>query len=169
MEQIGACGHAELTRLTVLKRWFERPERLAAFAIWVATRAVSRKGKARGPAGKLFREARSLLADVDLHAPSVDRGAAEQLYDRLRAFQNEYQRQRWGPVRIIRNWDLLLVEQALEIHLWHQDSPAYGYKLAANYCEHFDSRYGPGLSGPSRARIREIVAFMLDIEASETR
>jgi len=28
----------------------------------------------------------------------------------------------------------------LIIYLWHLDSPALGYKLAADYCQHYDSR-----------------------------
>jgi hypothetical protein len=59
-------GCANLTRLVVLKKWFERPERLAVFAIWTATRATSRKGKTAGPAAELFREARTLLAGLHL-------------------------------------------------------------------------------------------------------
>ena len=42
VEEIDENGNASLTRLTVLKKWLERPERLSAFAIWVAARAVSR-------------------------------------------------------------------------------------------------------------------------------
>ena len=38
--QIAAHGNAEVLRLTVLKKWFERPGRLPAFALWVASRAV---------------------------------------------------------------------------------------------------------------------------------
>jgi hypothetical protein len=45
VEEIDEKGNASLTRLTVLKKWLERPERLSVFAIWVAARAVSRKGK----------------------------------------------------------------------------------------------------------------------------
>jgi hypothetical protein len=45
VEEIDEHGNASLTRLTVLKKWLERPERLSAFAIWVAARATSRKGK----------------------------------------------------------------------------------------------------------------------------
>ena len=45
VEEIDENGNASLTRLTVLKKWLERPERLSAFAIWVAARAVSAKAK----------------------------------------------------------------------------------------------------------------------------
>jgi hypothetical protein len=53
------------------------------------------------------------------------------------------------------------------IYLWHTDSPPLGYKLAADYCQHYDPRYGNGLSGPSRIKILEIVRFMFTIEALE--
>lgn len=167
VDEIDERGHANLTRLTVLKKWFDRPERLSAFAIWVATRAASREDRTGSAAAELFREARTVLAGVDQLYPELDRQAAEVLHDRLREFQNEYRRQQWGRVRMIRNWSLMLVEQGLAIHLWYADCPALGYKLAADYCQHYDPHYGTDLNGPSRAKIEEIVRFMLAIEVSE--
>ncbi len=167
VEEIDENGNASLTRLTVLKNWLARPERLSAFAIWVAARAVSRKAKTIGSAAELFRAARTLLAGLDKIRPELDRSATQALHDGLRDFQNEYQNQRWGPVRIVHNWNLMLVEQALAIYLWHLDSSAHGYKLAADYCQHYDSRYGNGLNGPSRTKIAEIVRFMFIIEVLE--
>ncbi len=166
---IDAHGQARLTRLTVLKKWFERTERLGAFAIWVATRAVSFKGKVPALAAELFAEARKLLRGMDHSSTGPNRQAAQKLHDRLRGFQNEYRNVRWGPLRSIRNWDLFVVEEALDILLWHSNSPTHGYTLAADYCQHYDSRYGNGLSGPSRARLAAMVRFMVAFEASEVR
>ncbi len=166
-DDIAENGNANLTRLGVLKKWFERPERLSAFAVWIATRATSRKGKAGGKAAELFRAAKRLLAGADLCRPKLNRQAAEMLHDCLRDFQNEYQNQQWGPVRIVHNWNLMLVEHALAIYLRHADYPPDGYKLAADYCQNYDSRYGNGLNGPSRTKIKEIVRFMFTIEAVE--
>lgn len=42
VEDIDAAGSANLTRLTVLKKWFDRPERKTAFAMWGAHRATGR-------------------------------------------------------------------------------------------------------------------------------
>jgi hypothetical protein len=167
IEEIETDGHANLTRLTVLKKWFERPGRLAAFAVWVAARAKSKKGKTVGAAGDLFKEARVLLQGVNSHVPELDREAAQRLYDRLREFQNEYRKQGRHSVRRIQNWNLLLVEKSLAIYLWNGDSPVHGYELAVDYCRHFDSRYGSGLNGPSRTKIMEIVQFMFTFEALE--
>jgi hypothetical protein len=167
IDDIDAHGQANLTRLTVLKKWFARPKRLSAFAIWVAARAVSRKGKTSGTAATLFLEARTLLSGLDEITPKLNRQAAQRLYDRLRDFQNECKSQQWGPVRIVRNWNLLLVEEALSVYLWHGQSPSHGYKLTADYCRHYDPRYGESLNGPSRTKIAEIVRFMFTVEALE--
>lgn len=103
-------------------------------------------------AAELFREARWLLVRLDRIHPNPDRQAAQALHGRLQAFQNEYPNQKWGPVRIVHNWNLMLIEQGLAIWLWHRDDPARGYKLTADYCQHYDSRYGNGLNGSSRRR-----------------
>ena len=163
-DDIAERGNANLTRLTVLKKWFGHPGRLPPFAIWVASQAISGKGKTGVEATELFRQARALLARVNPYAPRVNRTSAKALHDRLQAFQNEYKNQQWGPVRIIHNWDLLLVEQALAICLWYSDSPTHGYKLAADYCQHYDSRHGNGLNGPSRTKIEEMARFVNKLE-----
>jgi hypothetical protein len=54
---IAERGNANLTRLTVLKKWFGHLGRLPPFAIWVASRA--------------------LLARVNPYAPKVDRKSAK--------------------------------------------------------------------------------------------
>lgn len=122
IDDIDAEGNAGLTRLTVLKKWFEAPgrknnNRLRAFAVWAARRALSRKGKTAGAAGELFSESRPLLGGLGQVRPTLQAKAAADLHQRLRDFQNEFKSQQWGAVRIINNWNLLLVEQALAIWL----------------------------------------------------
>jgi hypothetical protein len=164
--QIHRAGNADLMRLTVLKRWFERPGRLAAFALWIASRGASRGGGASGRARDLFREANALLSGQRAGS-ELSPAALADLHRRLRAFQNTYRRLKWGPVRIVEESDRLLVEEGLAVYLWHPDSPSLGYKLAAAYCEHYDARYGNGLNGPSCDRLAEIVDFIRCREAQE--
>jgi len=166
-DEIAERGYANVMRLTVLKKWFKQPERLVAFAWWVAARATALKGKTSGEAGRLFAESRALLNGLDRLRPKPDRQAAAQLHDRLHGFQNEYDRQQWGPVRIIKNWNLFLIEEALAIYLANGDSPADGYRLTTHYCRHYDTRYGDSLTGPSKAKLQELVRFMNTIEALE--
>lgn len=166
-DQIEKRGSVNLTRLTVLKKWCDQPYRLPSFAIFVANRASARKGKSSGETAEFFREARVLLAGAVCYRPEVPRASAAELHDRLRVFQDEYRRQKWGTVRVIKNKNLLLVEQGLDIYLWRSDSPPAGYRLGASYCEHYDSRCGNCLNGPSYTKIHEIARFMFNVEALE--
>jgi hypothetical protein len=166
-DEIRELGPARSTRLTVIKRWFRRKHRLPALAILVASRAANRKTKATREPADLFLRARTLFGSHPPLRPVVPRRAAQRLYEDLRAFQSEHKRTAWGMVRVLRNRDLLLVEEGLGVFLRRTASPADGYRLVAAFCEHYDSRYGNGLNGPSRAHIREIVQFMRSIEERE--
>ena len=165
--EIERCGSANQTRLTVLKKWFEVSSRLSSFAIFIADQASRQKAKTTKEAAELFRETRNLLADVDVFAPKIPRAAATKLHAALRAFQNEHRDVAWGPVRIIHDHNFFLVECGLHIYLGHGDTPTGGYRLAVNYCEHYDPRYGNCLNGPSRRRIAEIGDFIHGVENRE--
>jgi hypothetical protein len=167
IEDIDTQGQANLTRLTVLKKWFERPERLQAFAIWMAQRAVAEENAADDVEGALFELARRLLADADPFRPDLNREAVQSLYRRLRAFQSEIKPGPWGGVRLIKNWKLLLIEEGLGICLGNGASPSSGYKLAVDYCRNYDPHYGTSLNGPSRAKVDAIAQFMLAMESME--
>ena len=152
----------------MLNKWFEQDsKRLPSFSIFIAGRASTCKGKTVGEAAELFHEARQLLKSADKFDPKISLAAAETLYRQLKNFQNEYQKQQWGPVRIIKNRNLFLVEEGLRIFLGGADDPSNGYRLAANYCENYDPKYGNGLNGPSLTKINEIVRFMFNVERRE--
>jgi hypothetical protein len=72
-----------------------------------------------------------------------------------------------GVVRIIRDHNLFLIECGLHIYLGHGDVPTEGYRLATNYYENYDPRYGTSLNGPSRRRLEEIIDFIDHVEARE--
>ncbi|MBK9028552.1 MAG: hypothetical protein IPN98_12230 [Propionivibrio sp.] len=167
-DDIQESGSTSLTRLTVLKKWFEQDsKRLRSFSIFIASRASTRKGKTTGEAAELFHEARLLLKSADIIDPKISSEAAETMYRQLKDFQSEYQKQQWGPVRIIKNRNLFLVEEGLRIYLGNADGPSDGYRLAANYCENYDPKYGNGLNGPSLTKLNEIVRFMFNVEGRE--
>ena len=162
--------NVSLTRLTVLKKWFERPGRLPVFGLWIARQAAGRKGKTQDGADALLDDARALLgsaATKDSVLQQIDREAARSLYDRARDFQNEFQKQQWGSVRIIHCWPLLLVEEGLALHAGLHRHPSDGYKLAADWAQHYDVRHGNGLNGPSRGKLQKLLRFMLSVEALE--
>lgn len=140
---------------------------MVPFALWIASRASARKGKTKGEAAELFRETRELLADIERHSPQLDYASAELLHSRLVEFQDEYRKDRWGRVRIVKNWQLLLIEKGLAIALDRHATPSAAYKLAADYCQNYDPKYGNTLNGPSSTKILEIVRFMFTHEALE--
>ena len=127
--EIEQRGSANLTRLTVLKKWFGVQSHLSSFAIFISHQASRRKKKTAKEAGELIRKARALLADVDVFAPKIARAAATSLYASLQAFQNEQRNVPWGAVRIIRDHNLFLIECGLGIYLRHGDVPSEGYRL----------------------------------------
>jgi hypothetical protein len=168
VKDIETSGHASQTRLTVLKKWFERPGRLSIFGLWIARQAASHKDK--GEAGALLNETRTLLgtaATRESFLQKIDRKAAKNLLNRARDFHDEFQNQQWGPVRIIHCWPLLLVEEGLALHLGEAKSPSDGYKLAADWAHNFDARYGDSLNGPSLGKLQELVQFIVNVEALE--
>jgi hypothetical protein len=170
IDDIDTRGNVPLTRLTVMKKWFGHPGRMPAFGLWVARRAAARKGKTQGEAGALLNEARSLLGTAAARESlfqQIDRKAAESLHDRARAFHSDFENQKWGPVRIIHCWQILLVEEGLALHLGLGKLPTQGYKLAADWAGNYDPRFGNGLNGPSRGKLEELVRFMFTVEAVE--
>jgi hypothetical protein len=167
---LDAMGNVPLTRLTVLKKWFEHPGRLPRFGLWVARRAAGRKGKTAGQHGALLDETRALLGPASTREgffAQPDRRAAANLHALIEGSQSEFRNLKWGSVRLIPCWPLLLVEQGLAIYLWHADSPSHGYKLAADWAQHYDPEFGNGLNGPSRGKLQELVRFLLTVEAIE--
>jgi len=167
---IDTKGNASLTRLTVLKKWFEHPGRLSAFGLWIARRAADRKVKTKADAAALLNETRVLLGTAATRESlfqKIDRASAKSLHDRARAVHHEYQNQQWGPVRVIHCWPLLLVEEGLALHTGLHIHPSDGYKLAANWTQNYDPHFGNGLNGPSRGKLDELVRFLFTVEAAE--
>ena len=167
LQDIEQFGSQESSRLTVLKKWFQVPSRLKSFAIFIAKRASSRSGKAKFGEKELFKLSRELLKRTDVGSPSIDKRKARALCRKLCAFQRDHKRTRWAVVRIIKNWNLFLVEQGLQIYLDSANDPAAGYKLASDYCRHYDPRYGSTLNSGSTQKLKEIISFMFAVEARE--
>jgi hypothetical protein len=172
--EITDTGSANLTRLTVLKKWFDGPsgpDRIRAFGAWIARRAIGSGLKsAEDGAAPLLHEARTMLRGRDRFRPRLS--AAEQekfwaFYIRLRDFQNTYRRVYSNQMRQITNWDLFLVEEGIRL-LMRSAHPAEAYDLAAAYCRHYDPHTFHALNGPSVAKILAIVRFMRGIEQFES-
>lgn len=158
-------GPQNVTRLTVLKSWFSDSDRLASFAVFIAKRASGRKGKSKGDAATLFIDTRNLLKNAKDVRPRISADKAKDLYQKLSNYQKEYKKLKWSSVRIIKNQNLYLIEEGLRIFLWDHSNPYAGYRLAADYCEHYDPTNFNSLDEKSIYKIEEIVRFMFAYEA----
>ncbi len=77
----------------------------------------------------------------------------------VRAIQNTYRHQAWGPVRIIHSTEVLLIEYALSCLRQPTASADWGYHLARQYAERYDPRYGTGLIPESAPLVEDIADF----------
>ena len=83
----------------------------------------------------------------------------DDVHSEIQGVQNQYEHQRWGPVRITKSRELLVVETALECVLRPWGSSMLGYHLARQYAERYDSRYGTGLIPKSAPMVEDIAEF----------
>ena len=167
LHAIDETGSQELIRLTILKRWFQHSSRLKSFAVFIAKRAISRSGKAKGKEAELFALSKALLRTINEYEPNIDNNKAKSLLNNLCKYQNDEKRQKWSNVRIIQNKNLYLIEEGIRIYLFDSENISAGYRLAVSYCENYDAKYGNTLNSGSTYKINEIVRFMFNMEAFE--
>jgi len=74
-------------------------------------------------------------------------------------FQDRYEHQVWGSVRIIYSTEVSLIEYALSCLLQPTASADWGYHLARQYAERYNSRYGTGLIPESAPPVEDIADF----------
>jgi hypothetical protein len=77
----------------------------------------------------------------------------------VRAIQDRYEQQAWGPVRMIQSTEVLMIEYALSSLLQPTASADWGYRLARQYAERYNSRYGTGLIPESAPMVEDIANF----------
>jgi len=146
-----------ITRLTLLKGLCEDANDAAAFALYIAKKTQQTmkvpKGSARSPSKARQRYRRLVGKAVRrmtayLKSPTEEaKVTLDELRSEIYSVQDQYERQRWGSVRLIKSRELLTVETALDCLLQPWASSHLGYRLARLYVERYDSRYGAGLNG----------------------
>ncbi len=163
-----------VTRLTVLKGLCQDPDRAHRFVVYLARKTLKRVKAGKGRSGKartawqrahrqLMTEA---LAEMDawMRRPTdAQRHLLLELLGRIRDEQNEYKRIKWGAVRIIRDWDLLMFESALHCLLdQSQEAGGWAYQMVRDYAERSDSYHSGGLTPSSVPLLQDIVDFSRD-------
>ncbi len=168
-----------VTRLTSLKSLCHDPMLATAFMTYLARKTLERVEEGRGRSGRLppeqaARHCRLMaeaIAEMEgyLDDPAEERRARlRDLFIQIKDEQNEYQSSRWGAIRSIRDWDLLVVEYAVQGVLSPHEAEFWAYQTARHYAERYDPRHPDGLVPASAPLVQDIVDFWargLDLES----
>jgi hypothetical protein len=158
-----------ITRLTTLKSLCEDTTAAARFALHLAQLTHKKMQEQRRPSHlnaekwahykQVVEEAvRQMERYVEQPIPQTT-NPLWQWQSQVRALQDRYENQAWGPVRIIESTEVLLIEYALSCLLQSTASADWGYRLARQYAERYDSRYGTGLIPESAPMVEDIADF----------
>ena len=167
-DELRSGANFPVTRMTTVKGLCEDPEAAARFALHLA--GLTRDKMAHRCCPDHIEPAkwsyyRALATSAVRQMESYLEGRTGETAASLRALlseieeaQSQHKYLEWGPVRTIESEDLLLVENALRCVL--SSAPAYwGYRVAKEYTERYEPRYGTGLIPASAPMVEEIAKF----------
>ncbi|MCZ6876269.1 MAG: hypothetical protein O7G88_22530 [bacterium] len=159
----------KITRLTTLKSLCKDAEATAQFALYLAKQTYRKMREQDCPSHLDPEKWEYFNQVVDEAIRQMERymdNPTEDEVDMVRAWrsdvqalQDQYERQAWGPVRIIDSTEVLIVEQALSCLLQPTASAEWGYRIARQYAECYDPRYGTGLIPESAPLVEDIADF----------
>jgi hypothetical protein len=162
-------NHFEVTRLTTLKSLCEDAQAAAQFALYLAKLTDSKMRETHCPshlAPEQWDTYKGVVAQALEHMDAYVEEPSEQtsralwsVASEVREVQNTYRNQAWGPVRIIHSTEVLLIEYALSCLLQPTASADWGYRLARQYAERYNARYGTGLIPASAPLVEDIADF----------
>jgi hypothetical protein len=161
-----------ITRLTVLKSLCADPGVARRFALYLAKLAQSALENQLGAAipGTVPAKHRPVVQKAvalmeQAVAEEFEAAALEPLrkvlYE-LMGLQNTFEKQSWGPVRLIHSKFTLVVEKAAECILSPHACGQLAYHAARDYAERYNPRYGTGLIPESAPLMADICNFWID-------
>ncbi len=162
-------GRFNITRLTTLKSLCEDAEATAQFAVHIAKQTYQKMQERECPshiAPEKWDTYKGLVAEalehMEVYVEEPSEQASRALWSvesEVRGVQNTYKKHQWGPVRIIQSSEVLLIEYALSCLLQPTASADWGYRIARQYAERSNSRYGTGLIPESAPMVEDIADF----------
>ena len=85
----------------------------------------------------------------------------EILRHKIKNYQNKIESKKWTDIRIIKNWNIFIVEEAISCFIY-LDFPEQGYKLAKSYTEKYNMKFGSGLIPESLEYLKEINIYWIN-------
>jgi hypothetical protein len=161
-----------ITRLTILKSLCEDPEVAAHFAVYLAKHTSRRINEMSSPLhlsnsewrmhNEILERAVERLQSYVERPADPKREELRELLRELESVNDEYESIPYGMVRIIRDKNVLIVEDAVRCVLSADSAPSQAYRLARDCAERYDPRYGTGLIPDSAPLVMDIVDFWCD-------
>jgi hypothetical protein len=162
-------NHFNITRLTSLKSLCEDADATMHFAVHVAKQTYQTMQKRKRPSyiePEKWDAYKALVAKaleyMEAYVEDLTHETQRALWtvqSEVKNVQNTYKKNQWGPVRIIQSGDVLLIEYALSCLLQPNASSDWGYRIARQYAECSNSRYGTGLMPESAPMVEDIADF----------
>jgi hypothetical protein len=160
-----------ITRLTSLKSLCQPWENAAAFAALLAHRVRERyeeTGRPRHLAEEVWARNRRMIQHADetitriLEEPELKKSKPpHELLSRMSGVQNKTQPIPFGVMRLVDDFQLLIMEKLLRCVLaGDAEAPYWAYQAAASYAERYDPSQGTGLIWESAPLVEEIAGFL---------
>jgi hypothetical protein len=148
VEELRGGASFVITRLTGLKTLCREPTTAQRFVTYLLTRTFPDPAHIQGKAVHRTlaeRALREMSARVNAKPQRASHPGLLPLLQEIEAQQQEFKGSQWGPIRIIRNNDLLLIEDGLRCFVEKWNAPFWAYQTARQHAERYDSRHGTGL------------------------
>lgn len=161
--------HFNITRLTSLKSLCEDADATMHFALHVAKQTYQNMQARKRPSyiePEKWNAYKALVAKALEHMEAYVEDLTHEtqralwaVQSEVRNVQNTYKKNQWGSVRIILSGDVLLTEYAISCLLQPSASSDWGYRIARQYAERYNSQYGTGLIPESAPMVEDIADF----------
>lgn len=160
-----------ITKLTSIKSLCKDDNLRREYCLYLSSLAVDNAKKDALKEGSkqldnLVQEAERTIIDITKHHEHEEM-AREALY-RIMDFQDETKKVKWTVVRVIKNTNLLVLENILQALLARSDvALEYVYDATKHYVEKYNPYYGTGLLVASVPMLEQIISFWKRYECRE--
>jgi preprotein translocase subunit SecE len=160
----GGSTYFSITKLTSIKSLCKDKYRRNEYCAYLSSLVTNNPHKVgenenAKEVNNLIQQAQRVISAVTNNNKDM-KSIAEETLSQIRNCQDEYRKVKWTMVRIIRNRDLLILENILEALLSKTDMAlAYVYDATRNYVERYSPHYGTGLIVDSIPMLEDIIRF----------
>lgn len=154
-----------ITKLTVLKFLCKDYSAMIEFAYFISNKVTNKikysedNASLETPINESMELMKKIITDFSntqiLSIESTSFKKLDILRHIITDYQNKIEKKKWSDIRIIQNWDILLIEEAISCFIYF-DIPSMGYKLARSYTEKYNPRFGSGLIPESLKSLIEV-------------